>query len=62
MNEKTEDSETKFCTTKRRTTKLTMIVTHFFDTVWGTGVSVAAAMVLSASIHSRKALNAPYAP
>ena len=55
MNETTKKSKSKFCTTKRLKTKLTMIVTHFFDTVWATGASVAAAMVISTSFHSREA-------
>ncbi|SEK65755.1 hypothetical protein [Pacificibacter marinus] len=62
MDKKTEDSKTKFCKTKRLLTKPTAIVTHFFDTVWAAGVSVAAAMAFSTSIHWRKALCAPYAP
>lgn len=51
MNKKTKKSKSKSCTTKRLKTKLTVIVTHFFDTVWATGASVAAAMVISTPIH-----------
>ncbi|WP_208996411.1 hypothetical protein [Pseudovibrio ascidiaceicola] len=59
MNEKTKDSKLKSSTTKRRFAKLTTIVTHFFDTVWATGVSVAAAVVFSVPVLSRKAYSTP---
>ena len=62
MDEKAEDSKTKFCKTKRLLKTPIAIVTHFFDTVWAAGVSVTAAMAFSTSIHWRKALSAPYAP
>lgn len=56
MMKNTEKSKSKSCTAKRQMSKLTMIVTHIFETVWATGVSVAAAMVISTPINSRRVL------
>lgn len=53
MNKKPKKSKSKACATKRRFTKLTMIIALFFETVWALGVSVVAAMAFSASTRSR---------
>ena len=55
MMKKTKKSKSKSRTAKRQMSKLAMIVTHIFETVWATGVSVAAAMVISTPINSRRA-------
>lgn len=59
MNKKTKKSKSKSCTAKRKLTKLTMIATHIFETIWATGVSVAAAMVISTPINLCRALLRP---
>ena len=56
MDKETEKSKSKSCTAKRRLPKLATIVTHIFETVWATGASVAAAMVISTPIYSRRML------
>ena len=56
MMKMTKNSKSKSCTAKRQMSKLTMIVTHIFETVWATGVSVAAAMVISTPINLRRVL------
>jgi len=55
MMKKTKKSKSKSRTAKRQMSKLAMIVTHIFETIWATGVSVAAAMVISTPINSRRA-------
>jgi uncharacterized membrane protein len=47
MNEKSMKLNFMTCEAKRCTSKLSSIVDHFFETVWATGASVAATMVIS---------------
>ncbi|WP_168771006.1 hypothetical protein [Palleronia sediminis] len=54
MNKKMKKSKSKSCTAKRLKSKLVMIVTHIFETLWATGAGVTAAMVFSAPIYSRR--------
>jgi hypothetical protein len=54
MMKMTEETKSKSCEAKRKLTKLTMNLTHFFETTWATGVGVAAAMVTSVPINSRR--------
>ena len=56
MMKMTKNSKSKSCKSKRILTKLTMNATYIFETVWATGVSVAAAMVSSDPINSCRAL------
>ena len=51
MMKMTEETKSMSCKAKRKLTKLTMNLTHVFETIWATGVSVAAAMVISAPIN-----------
>jgi hypothetical protein len=51
MDKKLKNSESKACKAKRLKPKLMSIVTHFFETVWATGINVAAAMAISTSTH-----------
>lgn len=51
MNEKPRKLKSKACTAKRTKT-LATIVTHFFETIWAVGTSVAAAMAISTSVHA----------
>lgn len=55
MMKMTDETKSKPCKAKRVLTKLTMNLTHVFETVWATGVSVAAAMVISTPINSCRA-------
>jgi hypothetical protein len=51
MMKMTDDENSEACKAKRVLTKLTMNLTYFLETVWATGVSVAAAIVFSAPIN-----------
>lgn len=59
MMKMTEETKSKSCNAKRILTKLTMNLTHVFETIWATGVSVAAAMVISTPINLCGALISP---
>ncbi|MGY0782517.1 hypothetical protein ACW7BC_31995 [Azospirillum argentinense] len=59
MNKKQKKSKSEACVAKRCMSKLASIITHFFETVWAMGVSVAAAMAISTSTHFSGALYAP---
>ena len=51
----TDDNYSEESKAKRVQTKLTMNLTYIIETVWATGVSVAAAMVISAPINRCRA-------
>ena len=51
MNKKPRKSKSKACVAKRQKSALVMIVAKFFETIWMTGTSVAAAMAISTSTH-----------
>jgi len=59
MSKRTEKSKTKSRKAKRTVSLLTVNAIHIFETVWATGVSVAAAMVISTPINSRRAYLCP---
>lgn len=51
MSERMKKTKSKSGEAKRCMSKLMLIVTHIFGTVWATGVSVAAAMAISTPIY-----------
>ena len=51
MNKKSRNSKSKARGAKRFMSGLASITVHFFETVWATGASVAAAMVISTPIY-----------
>lgn len=55
MNKKLKKSKSKARATKRRMSKLTLIIALFFETIWALGVSVAAAMAISTSTRPQAA-------
>ena len=55
MMKMTDENYSEESKAKRVLTKLTMNVTYIVETVWATGVSVAAAMVISAPINRCRA-------
>ncbi len=51
MNKKPRISKSKVREAKRHVPYLALFSTHFFETTWAVGTSVAAAMVISPSTH-----------
>ena len=51
MSKEHRKSKSSACVVKRIKVKLASTTTHFFETVWAMGASVAAAMVISTSTH-----------
>lgn len=51
MSKKHWKSKSVASASKRTRVKLALIVVHFFETVWATGASLAAAMAFSTSTH-----------
>lgn len=51
MSKKLKEAKSEVCVAKRCKSKLASIITHFFETLWAVGASVAAAMVISSPTH-----------